>query len=90
MSAVAAPIPASPPRKAGVWRFVKRNPTLTAGAVILVFMALVAVFAPMIAGDPLRIQPALRLGRPRSSSGSAPTGWGATSSPARSTARGSR
>ncbi len=64
MSAVAAPIPASPPRKAGVWRFVKRNPTLTAGAVILVFMALVAVFAPMIAGDPLRIQPALRLRPP--------------------------
>ncbi len=64
MSAVAAPIPASPPRKPGVWRFVKRNPTLTAGAVILLFMALVAVFAPMIAGDPLRIQPALRLRPP--------------------------
>jgi peptide/nickel transport system permease protein len=62
MSAVTAP--AAAPARSGVWRFVRRNPTLTAGAVILVFMALVALFAPLIAGDPLRIQPALRLRPP--------------------------
>lgn len=46
------------------WRFVRRNPTLVAGAVILVVMALLALFAPLIAGDPIRMQPAQRLRPP--------------------------
>ncbi|MCX7325631.1 MAG: ABC transporter permease [Hyphomicrobiales bacterium] len=46
------------------WRFVRRNPTLVAGAVILILMALLAVFAPLIAGDPIRMQPAQRLRPP--------------------------
>jgi peptide/nickel transport system permease protein len=46
------------------WRFVRRNPTLTAGALILGFMALVGIFAPLIAGDPLLMQPAQRLRPP--------------------------
>ena len=46
------------------WRFVRRNPTLVAGAVILIVMALLAVFAPLIAGDPIRMQPAQRLRPP--------------------------
>jgi peptide/nickel transport system permease protein len=64
MSVATAPISEPAPRKVDIWRFVRRNPTLTAGAVILVFMALIALFAPLIAGDPLRIQPALRLRPP--------------------------
>ncbi len=50
MSAVASPSPVSAPRKSGVWRFVRRNPTLVAGAAILVVMALIAIFAPWIRG----------------------------------------
>jgi peptide/nickel transport system permease protein len=64
MSAIPADTSAAAPRKRGVWRFVKRNPTLTAGGVILFLMALIAIFAPLIAGDPLRIQPVLRLRPP--------------------------
>lgn len=63
MSALAT-FPAEARPKRGLWRFVRRNPTLTAGAVILGFMALVAIFAPWIAGDPLLMQPALRLRPP--------------------------
>lgn len=64
MSAVTAtPGDAGRPRR-GLWRFVRRNPTLTAGAVILAIMALVALFAPLIAGDPLLMQPAQRLRPP--------------------------
>lgn len=63
MSALAI-LPAEARPKRGLWRFVRRNPTLTAGAVILGFMALVAIFAPWIAGDPLLMQPALRLRPP--------------------------
>lgn len=51
-----------PPSK--TWRFVRRNPTLVAGAVILAVMVLIALFAPLIAGDPVRAQPALRLQPP--------------------------
>jgi peptide/nickel transport system permease protein len=62
MSAVTAP--AAAPAKPGMWRFVKRNPTLVAGAVILAVMACLAIFAPLIAGDPIRIQPTQRLRPP--------------------------
>ena len=37
------------------WRFIRRNPTLAAGLFILAVMATVALFAPLIAGDPLLI-----------------------------------
>ena len=63
MSALAT-LPAEARPRRGLWRFVRRNPTLTAGAVILGLMALVAIFAPWIAGDPLLMQPALRLRPP--------------------------
>jgi N-terminal TM domain of oligopeptide transport permease C len=55
MSAITVPVTAS--RRFRPWRFVKRNPTLTAGAIILVLMALIGLFAPLIAGDPLLMQP---------------------------------
>jgi peptide/nickel transport system permease protein len=53
------------PRAAGRrWRFVRRNPTLVLGAVILAGMALVAIFAPLLAFDPITMQPANRLRPP--------------------------
>lgn len=64
MSALASTPVAPAPQKRGVWRFVRRNPTLVAGSLILSLMALVAIFAPLIAGDPLLIQPTLRLRPP--------------------------
>ncbi len=65
MSSLAPPVLTPAPAPAfRAWRFVRRNPTLTIGAVILGFMALVAVFAPLLAGDPLLMQPAKRLRPP--------------------------
>jgi peptide/nickel transport system permease protein len=46
------------------WRFVRRNPTLIVGAAILVFMGLVALFAPFLSGDPITMHPAQRLRPP--------------------------
>ena len=51
-------------RRPSLGRFIRRNPTLFAGAVILGLIALVALAAPLIAGDPLTMQPALRLRPP--------------------------
>ena len=51
-------------RKRGLWRFVRRNPTLVAGSIILVFMVTVAVIAPWISGDPVTMKPADRLQSP--------------------------
>jgi peptide/nickel transport system permease protein len=45
-------------------RFIRRNPTLFAGGLILSLVALVALAAPLIAGDPLTMQPAQRLRPP--------------------------
>ncbi len=41
--------------------FVRRNPTIVAGAAILAFMTVVAIFAPFIAGDPRHMNPVNRL-----------------------------
>jgi peptide/nickel transport system permease protein len=64
MTAVTAPAPAAFRKRFDAWRFVRRNPTLVIGAVILAVMACLAIFAPLIAGDPLRMQPVLRLRPP--------------------------
>ncbi|HEX2588880.1 MAG TPA: ABC transporter permease [Gaiellales bacterium] len=48
MTAVAAPAPG----RAGALTFVRRNPTLTAGVVLLVLIGLVAVLAPWLAPHP--------------------------------------
>jgi peptide/nickel transport system permease protein len=45
-------------------RFIRRNPTLFAGGAILSLVALTALAAPLIAGDPLTMQPAQRLRPP--------------------------
>jgi peptide/nickel transport system permease protein len=52
------------PRTGGTWRFIRRNPTLFAGLVILSLMALIALIAPLIAGDPVTMKPADRLKPP--------------------------
>jgi peptide/nickel transport system permease protein len=51
-------------RAAEAWRFAKRNPTLVAGLLILSIMAIVALLAPWISGDPITMAPAQRLRRP--------------------------
>lgn len=44
--------------------FGRRNPTIVIGATILVFMACVAILAPLLAGDPTFINPVDRLQPP--------------------------
>ena len=63
-----ATLPAAPaasaPSRTGFWRFVRRNPTLVIGSLILLAMAVVAVIAPWIAPDPVLMQPINRLKPP--------------------------
>ena len=42
-------------------RFARRNPTIVVGAVLLIVVTLAAVFAPLIAGDPILLTPNDRL-----------------------------
>ena len=44
--------------------FIRRHPTIVAGAALLLLIALAAVFAPLIAGDPLVFEPINRLRGP--------------------------
>jgi len=53
--------PARAPGKMGVWRFIKRNPSLVAGAVILAGFTGLALMAPWLPGDPLTMNPSRRL-----------------------------
>jgi len=54
---------APPPARArlGSWRYVKRHPSLVAGAVILGCFATLALIAPWLPGDPLTMTPSNRL-----------------------------
>src|SRR5262249_35403213 len=55
------------PKHAGrvqAWRFVRRNPTLVIGLVILGAMLLAALAAPWIAGDPYSMKPVQRFKPP--------------------------
>jgi peptide/nickel transport system permease protein len=61
----AAVLPGAPSRpRPSLRRFIRRNPTLFAGGVILSLVALIALAAPLIAGDPLTMLPAQRLRPP--------------------------
>jgi peptide/nickel transport system permease protein len=51
-------------RSARAWRFVRRNPTLVFGLVILGTMLLAALIAPWIAGDPYSMKPVQRFKSP--------------------------
>jgi peptide/nickel transport system permease protein len=44
--------------------FLRRHPTIVAGAALLLLIALAAIFAPLIAGDPLAFEPINRLRGP--------------------------
>ena len=46
------------------WRFIRRNPSLVGGGVVLFAAVLLAVAAPCITGDPLTMVPAQRLRPP--------------------------
>jgi peptide/nickel transport system permease protein len=55
---------AKPRTKARPWRFVRRNPSLVAGAIILSAFTALALAAPWLPGDPLTMTPSQRLASP--------------------------
>ncbi|KNZ30728.1 MAG: peptide ABC transporter permease [Methylibium sp. NZG] len=68
MNTAVAPPSVSAPAPAGVgpraWLFARRNPTLVAGGGLIVLMVLAALAAPLFAGDPTTMNPAVRLKPP--------------------------
>ena len=44
--------------------YVRRHPTVVAGAIVLLFMALIAILAPWVANDPMKLSPINRLKPP--------------------------
>jgi peptide/nickel transport system permease protein len=64
MATIATPSTPSVRPLARAATFARRNPTIVIGAVILLAMALIAVLAPFIAGDPRFINPVDRLKPP--------------------------
>jgi peptide/nickel transport system permease protein len=48
----------------GWWTAIRRNPTIAIGAGILIVLALMAIFAPLLVGDPLKMTPSQRLKPP--------------------------
>jgi peptide/nickel transport system permease protein len=64
-TAAAGSLPSSRAQRiARTWRFVRRNPTLVFGLVILGLMLLAALIAPWIAGDPYSMKPVQRFRSP--------------------------
>lgn len=59
---VPATLSTAPP--VGLWVWMRRNPTILIGGAILVVLALMALFAPLITTDPLKMTPAQRLRPP--------------------------
>jgi len=51
----------APRKRTGFRRFARRNPTIVAGGIILSLIALLAIFAPLFAGDAITMSPAQRL-----------------------------
>src|SRR5262245_64977725 len=54
------------PNLRGIWYFVRRNPTLAGGLLVLALVALAALIAPLIAGGPIAAKPVNRLKAPSS------------------------
>ena len=52
------------PARTGLWRFARRNPTICLGGGIIATMVLLALAAPLLAGDPLVMIPVHRLEPP--------------------------
>jgi peptide/nickel transport system permease protein len=61
MSDVALPGAAAPPRPGGLRRFWHRHPTLLLGGGVIAIMVVLALAAPLFAGDPLTMNPMHRL-----------------------------
>lgn len=60
-----APPPATAIRKPkAIWVAIRRNPTIFFGTLVLALLALMAILAPLIASDPLRMATAQRLRPP--------------------------
>jgi len=57
-------VPTAPGLAARLARFARRNPTIVIGGAILLGLAVLAVAAPWLAGDPLRHAPVNRLKQP--------------------------
>ena len=55
---------ASPPPRGKIADFVRRNPTIMVGGILLLLITLAAVFAPWIARDPIAFEPINRLKGP--------------------------
>jgi peptide/nickel transport system permease protein len=53
-----------PPLAQRVKQYIKRHPTVVVGAAILVLMALISIAAPLLASDPLELNPIIRLKPP--------------------------
>ena len=66
VDAAASPAFVAPSRTglARAWRFVRRNPTMVVGLVVLSGMLLAALLAPWIAGDPYSMKPVQRFKPP--------------------------
>src|ERR1700736_734022 len=63
MTAVTADLPL-PPRQFSLWMAIRRNPTITIGAGLLLILIAIAIFGPLFVGNPLKIAPVNRLRRP--------------------------
>ncbi len=89
VAVAAPPLRETPLRRA--WTRLKRRKGAMAALAVLTVIALLAIFAPLIAPhDPIKQGWASVRKAPPRSTGSALTRWGATSSPASSTARAPR
>ena len=53
-----------PARRFSLWTAIRRNPTITIGAVLLLILIVVAVIGPLFVGNPLKIAPVNRLRPP--------------------------
>jgi peptide/nickel transport system permease protein len=65
MAVLADDLALPPARRFSLWTAVRRNPTITLGAVLLSLLIVMAIFAPLIAtSDPFKITPVNRLRPP--------------------------
>ena len=48
----------------GPWTFARRNPTIVIGGLLMLALVAIALAAPWIAGDPLKLAPVNRLRPP--------------------------
>ena len=53
-----------PSRRFSLWTAIRRNPTITIGAVLLLILVAIAIVGPLFVGNPLKIAPVNRLRPP--------------------------